>query len=81
MRSHRGKVSIEVPFMGTHANALIECHPPKIRSGFTKALVFNGEDEIELQERPIPKPGQGEAVIEVMEFISRAIQEVPAEAR
>lgn len=52
--------------METQANALVECsHPPTLRPGFMKALCFNGKDDIELQERPIPKAGPGEAVIKV----------------
>ena len=35
------------------------------RAGFMKALVFQGPNQIALEERPIPKPGFGEAVIRV----------------
>jgi alcohol dehydrogenase len=35
------------------------------RPGFMKALVFRGPDQIALEERPIPKPGYGEALIRV----------------
>jgi alcohol dehydrogenase len=52
--------------METQSNAFVESsRPAKIRPGFMKALVFNETNEIELQERPIPKAGPGEAVIQV----------------
>jgi threonine dehydrogenase-like Zn-dependent dehydrogenase len=37
----------------------------QVRPGMMKALVFNGDQKIGLEERPIPKAGPGEAVIEV----------------
>jgi alcohol dehydrogenase len=35
------------------------------RAGFMKALVFHGPNQIALEEKPIPKPGYGEALIRV----------------
>lgn len=39
--------------------------PMQVRPAMMKALVFNGDQKISLDDRPIPKAGSGEAVIEI----------------
>ena len=39
--------------------------PMQVKPGMMKALVFSGDHKINLDDRPIPKAGPGEAVIEV----------------
>jgi alcohol dehydrogenase len=39
--------------------------PLQVKPGMMKSLIFHGNEKISLDDRPIPKPGPGEAVIKV----------------
>jgi threonine dehydrogenase-like Zn-dependent dehydrogenase len=56
----------EVFIMRVQSQVLAESgQPMQVKPGMMKSLVFNGDQKISLDDRPIPKPGPGEAVIEV----------------
>ena len=46
-------------------NAVAQCERITTAAGFMKANVFHGPGHFALEEKPIPRPGYGEAVIKV----------------